>query len=42
MWLQDPYIKNIRDRYILYWNIKEVKIKLYFISKSINNEASKL
>jgi hypothetical protein len=39
MWLQDPCIKNIKDRYILYQNVKEVKIKLYFISKGVSNES---
>ena len=39
MWLQDPYIKNIRDRYILCRNIKKVKTKLYSISKGISNKS---
>jgi hypothetical protein len=39
VWLQDPYIKNIRDGYISYQNVKEVKIKLHFISKGVSNKS---
>ena len=38
-WLQDPCIKNIRDRYILCRNAKEVKIKLHSISKGVSNKS---
>ena len=39
MWLQDPRIKNIKDGYILYQNIKEVKIKLHSIPKGVSNKS---
>ena len=39
MWLRDPRIKNIKDGYILYWNTKEVKIKLHSIPKGVSDES---
>ena len=38
MWLQDPHIKNIRDRHVLCQNAKEVKIKLHSISKNVSDK----
>ena len=38
-WLRDPRLKNIKDGYILYQNIKKVKIKLHSIPKGVSDKS---